>query len=71
MMVASQSIFDLAKEREEGHVGSEEGYSPGCFGCVPWYVSPPSEIVYAEWQLVRYPLSSVLLVLERYVSSSR
>jgi hypothetical protein len=67
MMAATQLVFDLAEEREKGHVGSEEGHSPGSLGYFPWYVSPPSEIVYAELQLARSPLFSVLLVLEKYV----
>jgi hypothetical protein len=41
--IATQSIIDLAEERETGHVRSKQGYSPGSLGCFPWYVSFPSK----------------------------
>jgi hypothetical protein len=72
MMAATQLIFDLAEKREEGHVGSKEGYSSGCLGCFSWCVSLLSIVQScADWQLARCPLFSVLLVLERYFPSSR
>jgi hypothetical protein len=38
--VAPKLVAHLAKEREEGDVGSKEGYSSGCLGCLSWFVVP-------------------------------
>lgn len=45
LMTVAKSLFDLAKERKESHVGSKESDSSGCLGCFPWYVFPLSTLI--------------------------